>query len=148
MILISTVVFLSCNNPKNKDYVIADVIKPEIEQEHPGKKLMETYCYACHSATASEEDRLAPPMIAIKKRYITKNTSKQDFINAMQEWIKNPTEDNAIMFGAVRRFGIMAKTPYPEETIKQIADYMFDNTIEQPEWFEAHFNNRMKPIQN
>ena len=44
------------------------------------------------------------------------------------------------MFGAVKRFGVMPKTPYPEETIKQIADYMFDFDIEQPEWFEDHFN--------
>ena len=34
----------------------------------------------------------------------------------------------------------MPKTPFPEATIQQIADYMFDNNIEQPEWFEDHFN--------
>jgi len=140
IILILTVFFLSCNSPKNKDYVNAEVITSETEEGHPGKKLMETYCYACHSATASEEDRLAPPMIAIKKHYLTSDTSKDVFIKAMQEWIKNPTEENAKMYGAVRRFGVMPNTPYPEETIEQIADYMYDNTIEQPEWFEAHFN--------
>jgi len=144
IILLFALVFISCNTSKNKDYANADIINTEIVQEHPGKKLMETYCYACHSATASEETRLAPPMIAIKKRYITKNTSKDDFIKAMQEWIKNPTEEKAKMYGAVRRFGVMAKTPYPEETIMQIADYMFDHSIEQPEWFEAHFKNKRK----
>ena len=47
------------------------------------------------------------------------------------------------MYSAVRRFGVMPKTPFPEATIQQIADYMFDNNIEQPEWFEAHFNEEM-----
>lgn len=108
--------------------------------KHPGKKLMETNCYVCHSPTASEADRIGPPMIAIKKHYINNDTSKEEFIEAMQAWIKNPNEDDAKMFGAVRRFGVMPKTPYPEETVKQIADYMYDFEIDQPEWFEDHYN--------
>ncbi len=108
-------------------------------QEHPGKKLMETHCYLCHDATKTEEERLAPPMIAIKKRYIFEDTSKEAFINDMQRWIKNPNEKDAKMFGAVRRFGVMQKLPYKEEVIEQIADYMYDNEIEQPEWFEEHY---------
>lgn len=42
------------------------------------------------------------------------------------------------MFGAVKRFGIMPKNPFPKKTIDLIADYMFDNKIEQPKWFEKH----------
>ncbi|WP_235318257.1 c-type cytochrome [Polaribacter sp. Hel1_85] len=109
-------------------------------QEHPGKKLMRTNCYVCHNPTTTEDNRIAPPMIAIKKHYIGENTTKEAFINSMQNWIKNPTQDNAKMYGAVRRFGLMPKQAYPEETIKQIADYMFDNEIEKPEWFDDHYN--------
>ena len=47
------------------------------------------------------------------------------------------------MPGAVKRFGAMPKQYFPEETIEKISDYMFDNTIDQPEWFEAHFNEQM-----
>ena len=142
--LLSTVIFISSYNSKNNKYVIADTIKPEALQEHPGKKLMETNCNICHSPTASEKDRLAPPMIAIKKRYIFKDTTKEEFISDMQNWVKNPNEKEAKMYGAVRRFGVMTKLPYPEETIEQIADYMFDNEIEQPEWFEEHFQKKSR----
>ena len=83
-------------------------------------------------------------MIAIKKHYINEGTTKEQFKVAMQEWIKNPTEENAKMFGAVKRFGVMPKQPFPEETINQIADYMFDYDIKQPKWFDEHFNNRKK----
>ena len=44
------------------------------------------------------------------------------------------------MFGAVKRFGVMPKQAFPEETIKQIADYMFEFEIEQPEWFDKHYD--------
>lgn len=128
----------SCNNAKKSEYV--SVEKKEIAQAHPGKKLMETNCYTCHSPSASEADRIGPPMIAIKKHYISSNTSKEEFINDMQAWIQNPNAEDAKMFGAVKRFGVMPKQSFPEETIKEIADYMYDNDIEQPEWFEEHFN--------
>jgi hypothetical protein len=42
------------------------------------------------------------------------------------------------MFGAVRRFGVMVKQPFSEDDIKLIADYMFDNNLEKPEWFDDH----------
>ena len=59
ILVLSAVVFLSCNNQKNKDYIVANVIERQIEQDHQGKQLMEIHCYVCHSATASEADRLA-----------------------------------------------------------------------------------------
>src|SRR5690606_36017205 len=93
-----------------------------------------------HSPTASIDDRIGPPMIAIKKHYLTEGISKEQFIEDIQNWIKNPNEEDAKMYGAVKKFGVMPKTPYPEETINQIADYMFDNDIEEPEWFDAHYN--------
>lgn len=140
--------FTSCKHFKDEhNKTLTESYNKEL-QEHPGKKLMETYCYVCHDATKTEDERLGPPMIAIKKRYIFKDTSKEEFISDMQEWIKNPNAKDAKMFGAVQRFGVMPKLPYPEEDIKQIADYVFDYDIEQPEWFEEHFNqmrgNRLK----
>lgn len=130
----------SCKDSKRPSYS-----KKKIEaktQSHPGKKLMEANCYVCHSPSASEDNRIAPPMIAIKRRYSMGNTSKEAFINSMQNWIKNPTEDNAEMYGAVKRFGVMPKQVFPEETIKEIADYMFEFDIEKPEGFDEHYNQQ------
>ena len=107
---------------------------------HPGKKLMETNCYVCHSPTASHDDRIGPPMVAIKRHYIDDETTKEQFISDLKAWIKNPNEADAKMRGAVRRFGVMPKQAFPEETIEKIADYMYDFEIDQPEWFEDHFN--------
>lgn len=131
---------VGCKNSAKENNTDSAFLQDENLIEHPGKKLMETNCYVCHSPTATEADRIAPPMVAIKKHYISDHTSKEAFKAAIQEWIKNPNQDNAKMFGAVNRFGVMPKAPYPEKTIDQIADYMFDNDIEEPEWFQDHFN--------
>ncbi|TCK65126.1 cytochrome c [Winogradskyella wandonensis] len=128
---------LSCNNSNN----LSDVSYAK-KAEHPGKVLMEKNCNVCHSPSASHDSRLAPPMIAVKKHYINSETSKQEFIEATKAWVKNPNKQDAKMFGAVRRFGVMPKADYSEETIEQIADYIYDNDIEQPEWFQEHFESR------
>jgi hypothetical protein len=138
ILVLFSVLNLSCNNSKNKEY--SALKKPTKTKKHPGKKLMEINCYVCHSPSERHDNRIAPPMIAIKKHYINDDTSKEQFIKTIQTWIKNPNKDDAKMYSAVRRFGVMPKTPFPEATIQQIADYMFDNNIEQPEWFEDHFN--------
>ncbi|WP_272023990.1 Tll0287-like domain-containing protein [Olleya namhaensis] len=133
-----SMLLFNCNNSNKKEYTAFG--KQMEASKHPGKKLMETNCYTCHSPTASHDDRIAPPMVAIKKHYINSETTKAQFITSILSWINNPNLEDAKMFGAVKRFGIMPKQAFPEETITHIADYMFDYDIEEPEWFEDHFN--------
>lgn len=135
-----SILVCSCNNSKKKNY--SDLDNAMKASNHPGKKLMETNCYTCHSPSASETDRIGPPMIAIKKRYINNNTTKEEFIADMQAWIKNPSAEQAKMYGAVNRFGVMPKLFFPEKTIEQIADYMYNFDIDKPDWFDAHYNNQ------
>lgn len=58
----------------------------------------------------------------------------------MQAWIENPNESKSKMLGVVRKYGVMPKQYFPEETIAKIADYMFNFEIDQSNWFEVHFN--------
>lgn len=144
LLLLVILLFVGCKNSEKDNYKASlDFYSKATKEEHPGKKLMETYCYACHNAITPEDKRLAPPMIAIKTRYIFRNTTKDEFINDIQNWVKNPNEKDAKMYGAVKRFGVMAKLPYPEKDVQLIADYIFDNKIEEPEWFQAHRNQNM-----
>jgi len=139
LVLVSVLLF-SCNK-KKEEY------KP-VEQEnvqldtiaHNGKKLMETHCYLCHSPSAKEgEGRIAPPMIAVKSRYLMDYETKEDFIKAISSFVENPTEDNTKMHGAVKNFGVMPKQVFPENATAQIADFMFDYQIEEPTWFKEHW---------
>ncbi len=65
---------VSCQNEKNEFQPIpVEESVVAITNEHEGKKLMETHCYLCHSPNAAEnQGRIAPPMVAIKARYIDK----------------------------------------------------------------------------
>ncbi len=101
---------------------------------------MEQKCNVCHSPNASMTERLAPPMIAVKKHYISDEMTKNKFAAAIWNWIENPSEENSKMRGAVRRFGVMPYQEFNKEEIESIANYVFDNDIEQPEWFEKHYS--------
>ncbi|WP_439127803.1 c-type heme family protein [Polaribacter sp.] len=139
-LLLGLTVFFSCKDSNRPSYSKKnnEVIKKT--QPHEGKKLMENKCYVCHSPSASHDDRIAPPMIAIKKHYISSETTKEEFITSLQNFVKNPTKEATKMRGAVKRFGVMPKQAFLEDDIKKIAEYMFDHEIEKPTWFESHFN--------
>lgn len=142
--LLLVFLLISCNTNNRTEYLaIADSngnSEMAIFQEHPGKKLMENNCNICHSPKASEEEMVAPPMIAIKMHYISEDTSKEDFVNDIVEWSKNPSVEISKMPGAIKKFGLMPYQFYPEGTIRQIADYMFDTEIDEPGWFAEHFS--------
>lgn len=136
------VLAFSCKEEKKSDYKKVDsteVNGKDIASEYPGKKIMETECNLCHNPIAPEDSRLAPPMIAIKRRYIPEGTTKEQFQADLIRWINDPSEEISKMPGALEKFGIMPLQPYPEKKIKEIADYIYDNQIEEPEWFEAHY---------
>jgi cytochrome c553 len=128
---------LFSSNTKKEAYELIEVN----ENKKGGKKLMETNCYVCHSPNAPEnEGRIAPPMVAIKARYIQKEGyNKEEFIAAIKSFVENPTEDKVLMYDAVKKHGLMPKQTFSEGSIEKIAAYMFDFQIEEPEWFKAHW---------
>lgn len=149
LLVLSMLLLIGCKDSEKNNYETSiNFYSQKLNEEHPEKKLMETYCYAYHDAKTPEAKRLAPPMIAAKTRYIFNDTTKEEFIDIVQNWVKNPNEKDAKMFGAVKRFGVMPKLPYPEKDVQQIADYIFDNKIDEPEWFQEHFKqNRFRGMQ-
>ena len=141
-ILAILLVITGCKDAKKSEYTKADktdTLDVIASESHPGKKIMETLCYTCHDATTTEENRLGPPMAAIKRRYLIGGRTKDEFTNEILAWIAKPSLEKSKMPGAVDRFGVMPYLPAPEENIKHIAEYLYDYDIEQPEWFEEHY---------
>ena len=129
------VLIASCKEKENTysaDRAIA------VQESHPGKTMLETYCYACHDPEATMDERLAPPMVAVKMHYLDEDTSKEEFLETFTSWMKEPSEDKSKMPGALRKFGLMPYTPYPDDVIQKIGDYLFEFDIESPERFEEH----------
>ncbi len=109
---------------------------------------MESLCISCHNSTATKENRLAPPMAAVKIHYLEKHPQKQDFINAVISFVNAPEKNKALMKGAVKKFGIMPKLNYEHKKLEEIAEYLYHHDPPKPDWFDEHHNNETKTSQN
>lgn len=141
IIAILFVVLSSCNNK------ITSLPKNEINSttNTEGLKLFQQNCYACHSVTTKSHDEIiAPPMAAVKRRYMKEYDSEDDFVKAVVAYASDPKTENALMIGAVDKFKVMPKQAFTKEDLTKIAAYIYDNEIETPEWFEDHFQQDHK----
>ena len=140
---ILSILIVSCTETKNKETSpIASVENNQENQIEEGKELLEKNCYSCHNPNATHENRMAPPMIAVKRHYIDEETKFEDFSKALNEYATNPTEEKSLMPGAVNRFGVMPKMNFKTEDLAKIAYYIFYGDIAKPEWFEKHFQEQ------
>jgi cytochrome c553 len=106
---------------------------------------MQQKCSVCHSVTSkSHEEIIAPPMIAVKKRYLMQYDNKEEFVAAIVGFSSDPKAENALMLPAVKQFNAMPKQAFDTADLKKIAAYIYDNKIETPVWFEAHFQQNHK----
>ncbi len=144
-LVVLLVVFSSCSKQKSsEDFGINSSSVSESENAE-ALALFKQKCYACHSvATKSHDEIIAPPMIAVKKRYSMQYDNKEDFVNAVVAYAIDPKAENALMIGAVNQFKAMPKQAFSEEDLKKIATYIYENKIETPEWFEEHFQQNHK----
>jgi cytochrome c551/c552 len=138
-------IFTSCNKQKSSEDFNKNLTVNTESDDAEALKLFQQKCYACHSvATKSHDEIIAPPMIAVKKRYSMQYDNKEDFVNAVVAYAIDPKAENALMIGAVNQFKAMPKQAFSEEDLKKIATYIYENKIETPEWFEEHFQQNHK----
>jgi mono/diheme cytochrome c family protein len=99
-----------------------------------GFQALETACFSCHSPDAAPADPLAPPMAAIRHRYLMDNPTQEAFRGALVEFVNDPSAANARMRGAVERFGVMPKLSFDDATLGAVAYYLYHTPLDAPGW--------------
>jgi len=144
---VSSFVF-SCGTSNNEnaeqssvavDTVIETAEVVQLDTISDNYMLLKNQCLICHGGAPSHDELIAPPMAAIKWRYKKQYDNKADFVKGVVAWGLNPTEETALMKGAVKEFKVMPKPATKEADLKTIAAFIYDNELEQPEWYKAHF---------
>jgi cytochrome c5 len=135
-------ILVSCSSPEDKAAQYR-VESEEFGPAHPGKALLKSQCMHCHSSTAGAKlGRVAPPMIEVKAMYLEKYPLEADFVEAVLAFTSKPEKEKALLQDAVKQFGLMPYQKYPEESVRQIAEYIYRYQIEAPEWFAASWKER------
>lgn len=116
-----------------------------IESEREALQLVTKNCYSCHNPNSDSHDEIiAPPMIAVKNRYLREYNTEKAFIDAVVSYAKNPKQSKALMKGAVQKFKVMPQQNFSKTDLQKIANYIYNNPIKEPEWFNNHFENEHK----
>ena len=103
--------------------------KEVAELTSKGYELMKQKCFICHFEKpdpARRDQMLAPPFLRIQEHYKPTYPKKDEFIKAVMAIINNPSEENTLMPGAVKKFNLMPKLVYDQEELRLIAEALYD----------------------
>ena len=88
-------------------------------------------CTSCHSTQGSSG--IAPPAFGVVSHTKEVYPSREAFVQRVVDWVTNPNADEALMPGAVNKFGVMPKLGYPEDQVRAAANYLFDADLTRPQ---------------
>jgi cytochrome c5 len=134
--------------PENQNRQLSEQEQQSIQALAPisteeGNQLLEKHCYSCHNPKSDSHDSmLAPPLAGIKYKYQEFYPDRTKFIAQMADFVQNPSSENALMKGPVKKFGLMPKVVLSEEEIRTIVAFMYDAELAVPKWFPAHFKEQ------
>jgi len=149
VIIISSIILFSCNRkPENFNRNLSTEQKIAIQNipSIPGEvglNNLKTSCYSCHNPNSvSHDNMLAPPLAGIKYKYKKLYPTEELFIAQMSDFLDNPTIENSVMKGPVKRFGLMPKTTLTKIQIQELVKFIYNEELEVPKWFPEHFEEQ------
>lgn len=109
------------------------------EENRKALRIISTACFTCHSPEREmdHKGRTGPPIFKIRQHYIRDGITRDEYVAEVSSFLKEPTEAKAKMKGAIRNFGLMPRMPLPDEDIRMIAEYMYDNDLTAEQWGKA-----------
>lgn len=95
-----------------------------------GEQLYDTLCAACHVKTPPAT--IAPPVFAMVDHTRSVYPGRAEFVNRVVDWVANPQIDQALMSGAIDKFGLMPKFGYSEDQVRLVAEYLYESDFNKP----------------
>jgi cytochrome c553 len=135
LIFLSILLAFSCAK-KEEDSTTTN--QPVQELELPpvstARQNIEAVCYVCHSPNQGPDERIAPPLEIPKRNYLASTNSRDEFVDKMVQFILNPTAQQSLMHSDVEQYGLMDPVGFSEQEVREIAEYIYDNDLERPDW--------------
>ena len=142
ILIASLITLVSCNEaPTQKEVTVENTVTNDSVDV---QELLKVRCLICHGAGESHDDLLAPPMRGVKRHYIDKYPEKEEFVEAIVKWNENPNSSHAVMTGAVERFEAMPDLQYPENEVRAIAAFIYENEQPKPKWMKGNHSGHGK----
>lgn len=103
-----------------------------------GEKVYQSACMSCHAAKGKAV--IAPPIFAVKNHVMDQYPERDAFIERVKSWVKAPNADDALMRGAIKKFGLMPAMPsLSDEDLQAVSEYLYDTDMDLPDWYRQHY---------
>lgn len=127
ILLLSFLGISQCANPSKSD-------AKQTEADHnSGKEFIANNCLSCHSPSAQQAERIAPPLFAVREYYLKDHPEKEAFTGAMLAFLKETNSASTKMHSAVEKFGLMPQMSFPEEELKNALVFLYENKQLKPQ---------------
>ena len=101
-----------------------------------GGLLFHGNCVTCHYET---EEKSAPAMAEVRRRYLIAFPQKKEFVKYLSEWVHQPSIEGSIMQDAIKKHGLMPQLAYEKDVLKEIASYIYETDFtKEHNGFNAH----------
>jgi len=101
-----------------------------------GALLFHGNCVTCHYEL---QEKSAPAMIEVRKRYLKAFPHKKDFVKYLSEWVHKPSQESSIMQDAIKKHGLMPQLAYEKDVLEEIAAYIYKTDFTKTHnGFSAH----------
>jgi len=113
--------------------VLFAMLSPNIAALSPDATEGKSFYPACHVCHNQKMDPpLGPPMWGVQRRYKNNSLNSEDFIKQLVSFVKEPTMEKAIHDEALKQLGLMPPMPLPDEMLRKIAVYLWEETFPPP----------------
>ena len=101
-----------------------------------GGLLFHGNCVTCHYEL---EEKSAPSMMEVRKRYLQAFPDKKEFVKYLSEWVHHPSKERSIMQDAIEKHDLMPQLAYEKEVLEDIAAYIYETDFtKEHNGFNAH----------
>ncbi len=87
-------------------------------------------CNACHNPDL--EPPKAAPFFGIQRKYQRAYGSKQAMVQQIKSYVKQPSEEKALMRNAVKNLGLMPPLELSDEILHKLATYIVEESFAPP----------------
>ena len=127
ILLISFLGISQCSNPSKSE-------AKQTEADHnSGKEFIANNCLSCHSPSAQQAERIAPPLFTVREYYLKDHPQKEAFTEAMLAFLRETNSASAKMHNAVEKFGLMPQMSFPEDELENALVYLYENEQRKPQ---------------
>lgn len=144
VVLVTSLALLSCAEEVEKTMSEVSQTDPSLtdfyEEIGEGFQVMESSCISCHHPNPNTENKIAPSFTEIKISYLKQGKDMETFTQLFTQFVANPSAENAVVEGAIEKYGVMPKFDISEREAKQLATYLFHSPVEKPDWYTKYYS--------